>query len=238
MKGIPREVEELETHKITNSRSIRAVRENFLLSDYQREVLIGTLLGDGSLNSDGWSKNYRLNITQGDKQKDYLFWKFEGFRNCCVSSPSYQKLNDSWRIRTISHREFNLYAGEFYPRGRKTVPQNILNLLTPLSLSVWFMDAGALGSRCDGYVINSQNFTYQENEILRLYLNRKFSLNEISIHKDKKWWRLYVRKGSLARFRSLIEPHMIPSMKYKLYAFDPVETTRRPQQDPVSQNVG
>jgi len=141
MKGIPREVEASREHTITNSRQIRLLRKNFFLSDYQKDVLVGTLLGDGGLYLEGWAKNYRLQIEQGDKQRDYLFWKFDIFRNCCSSEPSYQsRRNKSWR------------------KG-------------------------------------------------------------ISIHKDKRWWRLYIRKRSMNDFRNLISPYVIPSMRYKLPRF-------------------
>ncbi len=207
-------------NKITNSREIRTIRENFLLNPYQKDILAGTLLGDGGLYADGWSKNYRLQVIQGNKQKEYLFWKFDAFRNCCVSSPSYQKWNDSWRIRTISHSQFNGYARAFYSEGRKIVPKDIANLLTPLSVAIWFMDDGVLGSRGDGYVLNTQNFTDAENAHLKFCLEDKFSL-DVSIHADKRWWRLYIRKGSMAQFKKIIEPYMIPSMKYKLQLLTP-----------------
>ena len=128
MKGIPREVGVSEKHKVTNFRAIRFLRDNLSISGYQKSILIGALLGDGSLSADGWSKNYRLQIVQGDNQKDYLFWKFNQFRNCCFSEPSYQKWNHSWRIRTISHSIFNDYAKLFYRDGTKIVPQDLSQL--------------------------------------------------------------------------------------------------------------
>ena len=156
MKGIPREVEVSRPHKITNSISIRNLRNAFSLNNEQKSILIGSLLGDANLNCDGWSRNYRLQFSQGNNQKDYLFWKFNAFRNCCASDPSYQKWNNSWRIRTISHPEFNQYALKFYPGGNKVLPEKIEDLLNPLSIAVWFMDDGTLGPKT-GYTVNTQN---------------------------------------------------------------------------------
>ena len=206
----------LEKHKITNSRPIRLLRQNFSLSNYQKSILVGTLLGDGSLYSDGWSKNYRLQIAQGNDQKDYLLWKFNQFRNCCVSEPSYQECNKSWRIRTISHKEFNHYAEMFYFENRKIIPQNISEHLDSLAMAIWFMDDGAKGPHNIGYILNTQSFTYVENEFLRSILINKFSLKSISIHKDKKWFRLYIRRDSENDFKNLINQYVIPSMRYKL----------------------
>lgn len=219
MKGIPREVELEEKHKVTNSSRIRILRNNFLLSPYQKSVLTGTLLGDGSLFSDGWSKNYRLQIVQGDIQKDYLFWKFEVFRNCCSSEPSYQEGNRSWRIRTISHVEFNPYAEIFYRNNKKVIIPDILEKLEPLSLAIWFMDDGSF--RDTGYILNTQSFTYEENQCLRMCLINKFFLEDVSIQKDRKWWRLYIYKNSKEKFRELVRPYIIPSMIYKLHILTP-----------------
>ena len=225
MKGIPREVV-VKNRKITNSREIRLLRENFSLNNYQQSILIGSLLGDGGLYSDGWNKNYRFVIDQGEKQKDYLFWKFGAFSNCCASKPSYQKHTRSWRMRTISHKEFNYYANKFYVDKKKQLPNDIIDYINPLSLAIWFMDDGTKGPS-NGYTLNTQSFSYKENEYLKLILEKKFSLL-VSIHKDKKWWRLYISPKSRLIFQNLINQYIIPSMRYKLYAIDPVETTRRP----------
>lgn len=228
MRAIPREVEIEEKRKITNSTAIRLLRTNFSLSAYQKSILIGALLGDGSLSSGDWSKNYRLQIVQGNSQKDYLFWKFDIFRNCCFSEPSYQKWNKSWRFRTISHVVFNFYAKQFYNNKKKVIFRDIIHYLTPLSLAVWFMDDGSIGPRRDGYILNTQSFSYLENKYLQECLSRKFNLDKVSIHKDRKWWRLYIRKMSVNKFYEIINPYIIPSMRYKLHVSDPVETTRRP----------
>ena len=46
------------------------------------------------------------------------------------------------------------------------------------------------------------------------------------LNKDKKYYRIRFLKHSIARFFSIIDTHIIPSMKYKM-SYDPVETTRR-----------
>lgn len=226
MKGIPREVVASVKRTITNSREIRELREKLTLTDYQRSVLVGSVLGDAGLYAGGWAKNHRLVMEQGEKQKEYLFWKFEVFRNCCFTPPSYQIKNHSWKIRTISHAAFNQYADEFYHERKKIVPYRLLDSINALSLAVWFMDDGTKGPP-KGYTINTQSFSYADNRYLKEFLEEKFSL-KISLHKDRKWWRLFVNPASAEAFKAIISPYVIPSMRYKLYAIDPVETTRRP----------
>lgn len=203
------------------------MRERLALDSRQEEILTGTLLGDAHLERSGWNKKYRLQLVQGDAQKKYLFWKFEQFRHCCASAPSYQRWNDSWRVRTVSHLVFSRYAQLFYRGTRKIVPRDIAERLTPQAIAIWFMDDGALGSRGDGYILNTQNFSLRENKQLAACLQRKFQL-KTTINKDKQWWRLYISTKSQDNFTRLVCPYIIPTMRYKLRALDPVETTRRP----------
>ena len=106
------------------------------------------------------------------------------------------------------------------------MPDDIMDYLNPLSLAIWFMDDGTKGPS-GGYTLNTQSFSYKENEYLRSILEKKFSLI-VSIHKDKKWWRLFINPKSRFLFENLIDSYIHPLMRYKLYAIDPVETTRRP----------
>ena len=105
------------------------------------------------------------------------------------------------------------------------MPRKLLRMLNDVSLAVWFMDDGTKGPT-GGYTLNTQSFSYRENEYLKEFLERRFSL-KMSIHRDKEWWRLYISPATAHRFAALVGAHIIPSMRYKLHAIDPVETTRR-----------
>ncbi len=216
MKGIPREVGSLKKKRMmTNSRSLRILRERLALDSRQEEILAGTLLGDAHLECTGWNTKYRLQLVQGNAQ------------NCCASAPSYQRWNDSWRVRTVSHLVFSEYAQLFYRGTTKIIPCDIAEHLTPQAIAIWFMDDGALGPRGNGYILNTQSFSLQENKHLVACLQSKFKL-KTTINKDRKWWRLYISTTSQDDFTRLISSYIIPTMRYKLRALDPVETTRRP----------
>jgi len=103
---------------ITNSTPIRNLRKSLRLSQKQEFILIGTLLGDGSLLPNSWGKNYRLSVRQGALQKEYLFWKYNIFKNWTLSPPKYYAKTNSWNFRTISHSAFTDFAHKFY-RNRK-----------------------------------------------------------------------------------------------------------------------
>lgn len=214
MKVIPREVK--KTKVITNSSDIRKLRDNITLSKYQKEILVGTLLGDSCLIPNIWGKNYRLQVSHSRTQKELVDWKYKIFKNFTLSSPKYDKIINAWKFRTISHPEFtDLYKG-FYRNKKKIVPKDIVKVITPVGLAVWFMDDGSIGPRKQGYILNSQCFSLEENLKLKYCLEKKFGITEVSIHKDKKFHRLYIKLSSMKKFFVTVSPHIIPSMKYKL----------------------
>jgi hypothetical protein len=89
------------------------------LSDYQRAVLIGNILGDGHLEPN-WSKtNYKLKINHQLKHKDYVMWEYDVFREWVLTEPKLDKWNNSFQFRTISHREITGLRDKFYKDGKK-----------------------------------------------------------------------------------------------------------------------
>lgn len=204
----------------TNTRDVRSLRLRLSLSERQRSVLVGSLLGDGSISGNMgegiWNINYRFQVAHSNKQRGYLWWKYEVFHEWCLSPPQYQNTTNSWRFRTISHPIFTEFHKLFYNKqGRKILPGEIRNLIVdPIVLAVWFMDDGAKMANY-GYIINSQNFSKNENRVLGDYFKDALDLH-VSLHRDKDRWRIYVGKDSARKFGEIIKPYILPSMTYKL----------------------
>ena len=49
---------------------------------------------------------------------------------------------------------------------------------------------------------------------------------DVNLWKDSKGYQIYIptRDGSATKFRQLIEPYIIPNLKYKIESRSPVET--------------
>lgn len=123
-----------------------------------------------------------------------------------LSNPHFNKTTKSWRLRTISHPEFTELYFLFYENKRKVVPKSIKQILkSPLSLAIWFMDDETKGPQ-KGYTLNNQNFTLEENKFLVEILKCNFGLEFVSIHRDKKYYRLYIKRKSANKFADLIRP--------------------------------
>jgi ubiquinol-cytochrome c reductase cytochrome b subunit len=97
----------------------------------------------------------------------------------------------------------------------KVIPNNLEEILTPLSLAIWFSDDGSkLGK---GAKIATNCFTFEELQFLCEILNRKYNITS-SIHSGglNKGHTIYIWAKSMTIFSKLVKPNMLPSLHYKL----------------------
>src|SRR3989344_9029830 len=109
------------------------------LTQLQKSVLIGSLLGDGYLRIIPDRKNAFFEVNHSIKSKEYVDWKFQIFRNICISGPKMRHGKDrriAYRFFTKQHPELTEFYKMFYRNGRKVIPSNLR--LNPIILSVWF----------------------------------------------------------------------------------------------------
>jgi hypothetical protein len=173
---------------MANRKEYHLMRDSVHLTDVQRSMLIGTLLGDGSLVETSSKKNFRLKIEHGSAQRGYAFWKYECLKPFVLTPPKFQPRNRSWMFRTISHPELTVLGDLFYKKRRKIVPAEIASFLRDaISLAVWFMDDGSK-NRNDGLILNTQSFTKHETERLKDCLSTNFDIDHVSLQKDKSGW--------------------------------------------------
>ncbi len=181
------------------------------LTEEQRSIIIGTLLGDGCLRK---KTNTLLEINHSYKQKDYVTWLFKSLENIVITKPKLRNsgINRfSYRFTTRSISELNDYFFDFYQRkSYKSIPIH-LNL-NGLSLAVWFMDDGSR-SRNSVY-LNTQQFDDEDQNKLRGHL-KKLGIDS-TLNKDKSYYRIRVATHSVNKLKILVEPYLHQSMRYKL----------------------
>jgi hypothetical protein len=111
-----------------------------------------------------------------------------------------------------------------YRSGRKVVPASVINLITPLSLAVWYMDDGCKKNNYS-IIISTDGFSVTSLQKLRRMLQERWFVNTrmvVKITAGKKYRRLSIGSYDLVRFFELIRPYIISSMQYKIS--DPVTT--------------
>jgi hypothetical protein len=205
-------------------------KQQLVLKPEQHHLIIGMILGDGSMRLPGRSHHANLTVEHGEQQKEYVWWKYERLREWVLTPPSrvsriYHKDRTrtivSWRFSTITHPALTSYHELFYRNGVKTIPENVSDLLVhPLSLAVWLMDDGNRNK--DVLFLSTQNFTPQEQDRLCRCLWEKFSIDStLNFHshgKGRKLYRIRLTRESAKKACELIRPYVLPSLRYKFSA--------------------
>ena len=203
------------------SLAIEKLKQSLSLSPIQREVLVGLLLGDGCLETQN-GRTYRLKIEQSKAQQAYVDHLYHLFDGWVLTPPRVRQVisrghaSENVTFQTVSHSALRFYAHQFYRDGRKQVPKLIHRWLTPRALSYWFMDDGSLKSKeSKGVIFNTHGFAPADIERLIQCLQIKFDLQAV-IRKQRDGCQIYISGNSFEKFVALVEPYVIPEMKYKL----------------------
>lgn len=206
------------------SRILEAYKATLKLNDLQREVLVGLLLGDGHIEQPYATPRARLKVEQRAEMRTYVEWLYDIFQNWIrgaiasrthslkTTGKSYEYLG----FTTFGHKEFMPYRQLFYPNGKKVIPNNLEDLLTPLGLSVWFMDDGSVKShQSKGRILNTHSFSLEEVKQLCVILHEKFYLDAWP-RQQRDGVQIYISGKSAEALQALLEPRIIPEMRYKL----------------------
>ena len=191
------------------------------LTQMQRSVIIGSILGDGCLRRVKGRKDALLEVNHSIGAKDYVDWKYSILENISKSEPKTRKGNANriaYRFTTRQNKELTKLLKIFYENGRKLVPHDLE--LDAISLAIWFMDDGSKCRKFDVY-FNSQQFD-PKDQLLLIDKLGEFGI-KARLNKDKKYKRIRILKTSVKSLNQLIHRYIIPSMRYKL-SYDPVET--------------
>lgn len=107
------------------SKKIEEYKKELKLKSHQREILVGTILGDGHLETQNNRMTYRLKIEHSEKQKKYVYWLYGYFKNWVLTPPQTRQRMVDGRIQrntwfqTVSHSSLRFYAQQFYQNGKK-----------------------------------------------------------------------------------------------------------------------
>lgn len=78
------------------------------LTQLQKSVIVGSLLGDGYIRIMLGRKDAFLEINHSIKAKEYVDWKYSVLKNICKSSPQKRKSGENriaYRFFTKQHSE-------------------------------------------------------------------------------------------------------------------------------------
>lgn len=183
------------------------------------------MLGDGYANCLS-GEGVRLSIKQSFIHKEYLFWlyKFFNLRGYCSNLEPRKYIRKiknidkeyfGYEFNTYTFRSFNWIYKSFYVRGKKKIPHNLEIYFTPLSLAILISDDGTFTNA--GVRIATNAFVKEDVEYLSKLLKNKYNLDS-TVQKLSyvDQYSLYIKKNSIENLKTLILPHLHPSMYYKI----------------------
>lgn len=150
----------------------------------QKQIIEGSLLGDGCLAPRKNRKNTRFSILRKLDDLIYLEWQYSHLKDLCktgIREKSYFdkrtcKTYKSCYFTTLSSDELTSISQKWYYSGKKIVPDDIV--ITPLMLGVWFLDDGHIrytsSNKAIQITFSTNGFTYDEVNKLSNMLSNKF----------------------------------------------------------------
>jgi hypothetical protein len=205
-------------------RLTKVEKEAFSLSQELKDITIGLLLGDLYARKQKLGVNTCLAFRQGILHEDYLIHLYQKFQDFCPQGPKIQvpkpdirngKVHKSIYFSTYSLPSFNELHKLFYFDGKKVIPLNIAELLTPLGLCYWICDDGCFDKNKKFVLLCTESFTMVEVELLIAALNSKWDLKCYKVKRDSSY-RIIIPSYSISSLQSLLAPIMPSMMKHKI----------------------
>jgi recombination protein RecA len=199
------------------------------LSEPQRQVILGSLMGDGSLSKAVRTSDHsaRFRMGHGAKQAAYLEWKVSLLKNIPHSLTANSKgavFADFTPLAELGELRDVVYQGD----GKKHLTWDYLKALTPLALAIWYADDGCFTIRSKGVQERTEGgsgrieicieamSTGTRDRVVH-YLRDTHGLDvRVRMSGAQRKAVLQFTTAASAKFQKLVAPYVHPSMRYKL----------------------
>lgn len=199
------------------------------LSKEQKSLLVGLLLGDGTISS-----NYVFKLSHSEAQREFLEWKIDllnkfGFKNNGVkeyiSTCGYNKGNKVLYSQMSLNPTIKALRRTVYT-PKKHITRRLLNWLTPLGLAIWYMDDGCIN-------VNTSKQRSSIQHTIKIATCVDLDTAQVIIDYFKEVWDVQFRpfkegagtysvasstESDCAAFIQIIRPYVeqVPSLLYKI----------------------
>lgn len=232
----------LKKYKIefTKPKHLYSDLRNTDFSEFQKSLVIGSILGDGCVYKKSNAKNCIFETRHSMKQREWALWKaynlkpfFSGKSVLNVKGQKNHKFEDIYGVRYVntsdniriiinSHPYFTEIRNIFYPEGKKIIPVEYLEgKFNITSLAALLGDDGCLINKGYGLKICTEGFEKKHVYEFADFLSTLFD-GTVSVYKAKHYLsgiKYYIYMGGLAHrklFVSKIRNILPKCMHYKL----------------------
>ncbi len=207
---------------VVGDRVLEAVPHH--LSDFQWDVILGGLMGDGALSPTRSGHGARFRFGHGVRQANYAAWKASLFSNVTVSRSTNDKGAVFYDVQSLPELA-ELRRAVYSPEG-KVFSYDYLKQLTPLSLALWYMDDGTFTIRAKGLQERTKDGSGRAEICIEAmepttrtrlvaYLADTWDLRPRLTERAGNACLIFA-KAETTKLHALIAPFVHPSMEYKL----------------------
>lgn len=197
-----------------------------------KEILLGSLLGDGSLKIYSGYANARFSFRHSVIQKEYFDWKVKQLQEISSDKSVFLQKNDGgysqnekWRYQSRALPQLTEMHTLTYKQGKLRIRRKWLNQLSALSLAIWWCDDGSLISNGRKGVFCTDGFEKKQVETISKYLKSVWSIDTVVAPVKAKqdgtrseYYRVWIRSTQeLQKFLRIILPYIkVESMLQKV----------------------
>lgn len=189
-----------------------------MLTEIQKEIITGALLGDGSLQL--YKKSVNAHFAYSSKNKDHVEFIAKHFLHLCNDNPiklrsSFDKRTNktyhAYYFRTKANPDLTDLYYTWYKNKIKNIPPFIT--LTKLSMLIWYLGDGHLHKR-DNYIKLCTN-CFDINDITTILLPQLHYFNPRIIMTEKRQPIIIIPRKYVKQFLQFIGNCPVSSYTYK-----------------------
>lgn len=202
------------------------------LSGRVQEIILGSLLGDGSLKIHPGYANARFSFRHSSVAREYFLWKASELREIASEQPIFVQSNDGgfsnnekMRFQSMALPALTEIYELTHKQHQFRIRRKWLNQMSALSLAVWWLDDGSLISGTRKGVLCTDGFDHDSVKLLARYLQVEWNIQSNigavgrkRFGKQEQYRRLWIRSTEeLKKFLRIILPHVaVGDMLYKV----------------------
>ena len=193
------------------------------LSENCKSVILGSLLGDGSLKKEPGYANLRFKFRHSEVQADYFHWKVDLLKEIATEKSVQKQKADGYSTNSkllfqSGARTQLTMLWKKIGSNNMVIERNWLNHLTALSLAVWWFNDGSLTSKKRKGVLCTDNFPVEECKTLAKYLKKSWNIdsrvrpimrkeNPKNSYTREQYYRLWLNNTEVRKLLLIVLPY-------------------------------
>ncbi len=182
------------------------------------------VLGDGWIKKVNSGTSASIGMMHCARQRPFLEYKKRLLDKIFPGRSQIREINNNGYPGVVLERgskKLLLWRRRFYTTGKKVIARQLLDWLTIEGLAIWWMDDGSLSMKRRNGKIHarigylSTYCTEPESRVVSEWFSTTHDINAKAVP-SKGLWRIMFNTEDMKKLCPLIDPYIIPEMKYKV----------------------